>query len=222
MKRIALLVLPALLFFACKKDKVPYTENITSGEKWGLEIGSSYADVYSRLQTLGAEKNFTDVALVYQQPFSNPAEIKDRLAYYSSITLMKKTGAVQRAMIVFPQDKINAIEAGGSLPDEVSQWPGDVPDEIAFRKDDPVAVIYDKLAAIYEQPAYRDNYEIILPDKPLAKPYDPGMAKYNEWAFTFFVDVNPGTQGRSSVRLFFENGRLSRIRHDYTEADVYN
>jgi hypothetical protein len=101
----------------------------------------------------------------------------------------------------------------------VSKWPLDVPDTFAIHTNDPVAKIYDKLLAIYQIQEYSD-YQIILPEKTLSKPFDPDMVNYDEWAFSFSMDVKPGIGGSSSVRLVFKNERLFKLIHEYKENEV--
>jgi hypothetical protein len=164
-------------------------------------------------------KNIRDVAVAYREPYLKPEEIRQQLELYNAITVSTATGQVNRAVFHFSGDKVGTIETGGALPAEVLKWPADVPDQIAIHKNDPVNTIYDKLLAIYQLPAY-SSYQLILPDKPLAKPFDPDMSNYNEWAFSFSTDVSVSTRGSSSVRLFFKNGLLDKIRHEYREAEV--
>ena len=223
MKKIFLLIIPALFTLSCKKGgNVPRVETITSGTKWGIKIGASHAAVYAQLQKLGPEKNFNDIAVAYKQPFfSSPAAIQNKFEFYSAITLQKNTPVIERAIISYDKDKINSIETGGALSTEVAKWPKDAPDETALHKNDPVDKIYTKLLAIYQLPAYA-KYQLILPDKVLQKPFDPDMANYNEWQFYIFEDVKPGRTGRSFIRLFFKNGKLEKIRNQYDEYDVYN
>ncbi|TDQ09218.1 hypothetical protein [Pedobacter metabolipauper] len=219
MKRILLLAFSTVLLFSCKKDESSFTKTITRGEKWGIRIGSSPAEVFAQLQRIGPEKSFNEVGIVYRKPFSKPEDVANLLAYYHAITVITNTGRVDRAVIVFRSDKVTYISAGGALPAEVAKWPQDLPDEIAIHKDDPVNEIYDKLLAIYQMPAY-SGYELVLPDKTLSKAYDPDMANYTEWAFSFSEVVDNGMGGLSSVRLFFKNGKLSSIKHMYNEAPL--
>lgn len=221
MKRIILLIFPILFFFSCEReDSFPKIENITSGGKWTLQIGSSPIEVYSQLLDLGTEKKFDAVAIVYRKPFSKPEEVQNFLGLYRTITLESKSGVIDRVLIQFNQDKVSSIETGGAMLDATSSWPQNASDEIAIHVNDPIDKIYKKLLAIYKIPTYND-YQIILPDKSLEMPFDPDMANYGEWGFTFSYEVEPGRGGISSVRLFFENGKLSRIRHEYNEADLY-
>lgn len=224
MRKIALLALLVLLFFSCKKDSgAPYVETITKGDKWGLQIGSSFADVYSRLQALGQEKNFHALSLNSQPPILKPEDLQNRLELYSGLSLqIKDPGRIEQVIIYFSQDTIHSIEFGGGLPVETSKWPLDVADQIVLKKGDRVSGIYSKLLAIFQLPAYNNNYQFFLGTKPLDKPFDPAMTKSEEWDFDFLVTVRPGRDGRSSVNLFFKDGKLYKIVHSYNEGDVYN
>lgn len=221
MKKIILLIFSVLFLFSCEQTaNFPQIENITSGVKWTLQIGSTPVEVYSQLNTLGIEKKFNDVAIVYRKPFSKPEEIQNYLGLYPAITLQSKSGIIQRVLIQFNQDKVNSIETGGAMLDGTSTWPQNASDEVAIHINDPIGKIYEKLMAIYQIQTYQD-YQIILSDKSLEMPYDPDMANYEEWAFSFSYEVNPGRGGISSVRLIFNNGKLSCIKHEYIEADLY-
>lgn len=222
MKKKYLLIISALLLFSCKKDNTPpYTETITKGEKWGIRIGSTPADVFGRLQQLGAEKGFNQVSIVYRQAFSRPEEIQHHLYFYNAVTLISKTGRIDRALIEFSGDKVSSIAAGGAMPVVISKWPQDVPDAFAIHTNDPVTRIYDKLLAIYQIQEYSD-YQIILPEKTLSKPFDPDMVNYDEWAFSFSMNVKPGTGGLSFVRLVFKNEKLHKLIHEYKENEVFD
>lgn len=207
---------PVLIFTSClKTEDGTEVETITKGEKWGIRIGSTPEDVFSRLQSLGREKGFYDVAIVYRQPYADPTGIQHHLDFYDGVTLRNnRSGRLERAVIRFSDDVVDAINVGGALPTETDRWPTDVPEEVAITKGDPVGKLYEKLLAIYQQPDYSD-YGIVLPDKTLRKPFDPDMENYNEWAFTFFEDTdNVNKKARSSVRLYFDRGRLDKIHRE--------
>jgi len=221
MLRIFIFILPVLFLVSCERENgFPQIENITSGKKWTLQIGSSPVEVYSQLIKLGTEKKFEAVAIVYRKPFSKPEEIKNYLGLYRAITLQSKSGVIKRVLIQLDQDKVGSIETGGAMLDATSSWPQNTSDAIAIHVNDPIDKMYEKLLSIYQISEYID-YQIILPDKSLEKPFDPDMANYGEWGFSFSYEVKPGRGGISSVRLFFENGKLSRIKHEYNEADIY-
>jgi len=93
MLRIFIFILPVLFLVSCERENgFPQIENITSGKKWTLQIGSSPVEVYSQLIKLGTEKKFEAVAIVYRKPFSKPEEIKNYLGLYRAITLQSKSG----------------------------------------------------------------------------------------------------------------------------------
>src|SRR5665647_38286 len=130
MKRIILLIFPVLFLFSCvREDNFPQIENITSGKKWTLQIGSSPVEVYSQLHKLGMEKKFDAVAIVYRKPFSKPEEIQNYLGLYRAITLQSKSGVIERILIQFNQDKVSSIETGGAMLDATSSWPQNASDE---------------------------------------------------------------------------------------------
>lgn len=224
MKKFSLLALVILLFFSCKKDNgSPSVETLTKGDLWGLQIGSSFADVYTRLQALGREKNFDALSLNYQPPMLKPEDLQNRLSFYSGLTLqLQNPGRIEQVILYFSRDTIQSIEAGGGLPIEMAQWPADVSNQIALKKGDSVSGIYNKLLAIFQLPTYNNNYQFFLGSKPLDKPFDPAMTKCEEWDFDFSVTISSGRVGRSSVNLFFKDGELYKIVHSYSEANVYN
>lgn len=222
MKKLALLIVPLIFLFSCEKDDIlPSIENITSGKKWTLQIGSSPTETYSQLQELGIEKNFDDVAIVYRQPFSEPSELQSDLSLYRAITIGTTSGQIERVLIQFNQNKVSSIEKGGSLLDAISKWPENASNETAININDPLEEIHEKLVTIYQNPIYT-NYQITLSDKWLEKSFDPDMANYDEWYFTFSTNISASRTGTSSVSLFFENNKLSRIKHQYNESDIVN
>lgn len=218
MKKL-LFLFPFLFLFSCIKESLPTVETITRGNKWGLEIGDSAEKVYSRLQQLGVEKDFYQIAIVGRNSYSGPADLGSTLIYYDAITLQKNSGRIERVLVQFPEDTVALISAGGALPEEVNRWPLNVPDSSALIVGDEVMELYSKLQNLYQTSNY-DDFSIILPDKPLSKSFDPEMKKFTEWSFSFFVDAGPGKRGRSDVRLYFEAGSLEKIYHKYDEFQV--
>jgi hypothetical protein len=222
MKKIILLLLPFLSFSCIKDDNAAKVENITKGSKWNIRIGSSYSEVYSQLQQLGNEKQFYEVAVVRQQPLTKVEDLQNRFMYYSSLYLETTGAKTEQVYLGLGKDNITALQIGGLAPGETIKWPLNAADDIAIHKNDPLNTLYNKLLVIYQMPQYKDNYRIILSNKPLNKQFDPNMVNYEEWAFDFSANID-GTQrtGRSSVRLLFKNGKLNKIVHTYDEAEVY-
>lgn len=221
MKKIFLLFIPVLLLFACKKENgSPKVETTTSGSKWDIKIGSSYADVYAQLQKSGQQNNFNEVDIINQkQAFNKPEEIQQKFKFYSMIMLQKNTAELGGTSIIYDGSKITSITTTGTAL--ITKWPQDAPDETAFHENDAVDDIYNKLLSIYKLPDYA-NYQIILAYKSLSKPFDPDMANHNEWSFYITKYPKPGISGQYYVRLLFKNGKLSMIRSEYKESQVYN
>lgn len=218
MKKLFLLLIPAVLLFACKKDNtLPRTETTTSGSKWGIRIGSSAADVYAQLQVSSKQNNFEYVDVPSQKlTFTKPEEIQQQYKFYGMINLQKGTDG---ASIVYDLDKVVYITA--SIPAPTTKWPQSAAEGAAVVKGEPVNNIYNKLQTIFQQPAYAD-YTITLAYKSLNKGFDPDMGNYNEWSFYIFKDIKPSLRGRYYVRLLFSNGKLKQIVTEYSESEVYN
>lgn len=217
MKKISLLIVGILFLASCMKDNdFPRIENITKGNKWNLEIGSSQEKIYSRLQQLGKEKNFDRVAIVYRKPYSNPEDINNMMGFYDAITLQSSAAVIERTVITFVQDTVSSIEIGGGMLNPVAAWPQELPGKEAIQSNDQVKEVYQKLLRISQLPAY-SHYQIILPDKPLDRPYDPDMANYEEWYFTFSKNISNQKTGNNSIRLYFKNHQLAKIVNEYNE-----
>ncbi len=218
MKRIFYLFVLVSIFFSCKKEQTPpYTEVIKKGAKWGIQIGSSPAEVYVQLQKLSKEQSLYNVAVVGRKAFTSPTQLEALLPYYHFITLSRfDNGLLDRVVISFKDQAVEYIIAGNSLPQSTEKWPSHLPDEEAFLINDSKQQMYQKLKSLYQRPEFH-TYELILSDKPLDLPFDPDMSHYNEWAFTFISIVSYPTAGQSQVRLIFKSGKLNQIIHHYSE-----
>lgn len=223
MKKVFLVIFPVLFLFSCiKEDNFPSVETISSGSMWNLQIGSSHADVYAQLQKLGEKKDFNAVEVINQPTFPNLYELQNRLDLYYGISLEDPSSVYPNRVIIRSwKDTISSISEGGALPEEISKWPHNAGDDIAIHRGEHASELYNKLLNIYQTTAY-GNYIIRLSAKALGKPFDSNMANHDQWHFDFSTDVNAGRQGMSSVMLYFKNGKLNKIRHEYNEADVYN
>lgn len=220
MKKLSLLI-PVMLFLAsCMKDNsFPRIENITKGSKWTLKIGSSPEEVYGQLQLLGKEKNFNRVAIIYRKSYSTPEEIKKSISFYDAITLQSSSAVIERTVIKFVQDSVSSIEMGGGMLEPVSAWPQELPGKEAIQINDQVNEVYQKLLRFFQLPTY-NHYRIILPDKPLDRPYDPDMTNYKEWYFVFSRNISNLKTGNNAVRLYFKNNELVKIANEYNEYEI--
>ncbi|MCK0145857.1 hypothetical protein MWU78_09395 [Arenibacter sp. F26102] len=217
-----LLFFSVLCLLSCLKDDgFPQTETTTQGKKWNLEIGSSPLEVFGQLQELGTEKNIDRVSILYRLPYSNPEQIQSDIALYDAITIETTSGILERTVFQIDHNKVSAIEKGGGMLEPIQNWPEDLPSDASIYINDPVEVLMEKLTAIYQLPLYQ-NYQLVLPGKSLAKPYDPDMVNYDEWFFTFSENISSSVDGRNSVRLFFKNEKLVKIKNEYEEFEFVN
>lgn len=207
------------LLFSCLKEEIyPKREVITKGQKWSIKIGSSPSEVYQQLQELTQEKNFNSVNLDFRMPLNHPSKIKSDLRLYNSLTLSSTSGPLERIFFTFEQDQISAIEKGGGLLDSIDQWPETTAQELAIHRHDSIVNFLDKLNTLYTNPLYQ-AYQIILPPKPLSKPFDMIMEQYYQWSFAFSEQINTSEDRLSQVTLIFENGQLTKLRHDYNVVE---
>ncbi len=222
MKKILPILLVLFCIAGCKKEKQGnYSETITKGEKWGIKIGSSHAEVYTQLQKAGSSLDFQHVAIFGHKPYSSPESLGQLLPYYYALTVYNNTGTLDRVVLFFSGDKVQQIATGGGLTTPVSKWPENVTDDTAIKVDDPVSGLTAKLIKIHQLPAYA-TYGFVLSDKPLNKPYDPDMNNHDDWQFGFSNFVSASTSGSSTVALHFKASKLESIDHDYREGQIFN
>lgn len=211
-----------IVISACKKEKQgDYSESITTGEKWGIKIGSTQAEVYAQLQKAGSTLDFQNVAIYGRKPYSTPEKVAEIIPFYYALTIYSNSGTLDRVVFLFSADKIQEIATGSGLTTGVAKWPDGAADDTAIKVDDPVSVIGAKLLKIHQLPAYA-SYGFVLSDKPLNKPYDVDLNNYNDWQFVFSDFVSSSVSGTSTVKLHFNAGRLERMDHDYREAQIFN
>jgi hypothetical protein len=138
---------------------------------------------------------------------------------YRSITLEAPSGRIERVLIQFDQNKVEAIEQGGGLLDPIAKWPENISEQNTIHLDDPIDGIQKKLVGIYQNPTYK-NYRITLSNKWLEKDFDPDMSNYKEWYFAFSTDISFSKGSTSAVLLYFKNDKLFKIQHQYNEAEI--
>lgn len=196
----------------------PEVEDITSGHKWNLQIGASCDSVYQDLVELGEEKDFGAVALVGQKTFDDVHKIRPYFPYYNWVNFISTVGYADRVLIGLDSGRVSAIYAGGAMLDSVGYWPRNLDDEVAIiHHGDTFDELEQAFEAIQNHSHYQ-TYQYLLPDKPLHLPFDPAMRDISLWYFTFQEYYSSGElKGHSQVRLYFENEKLVRINHTFTE-----
>ena len=220
----SVLLMSALLFSTtgCIKEDFPKIEDITKGGKWDLNIGDSQESIYQKLQDLGKEMGFDRIAIVGRSAYDNAADIFESLPFYSWLIMKSTMGREDRVLIGMEDGQVTTLQGGGSMLDSLNHWPDPFTGEAVIRQGDTYEELQVALEAIHVIPQY-STYQFLLPDKPLGLPFDPDMRNYGQWYFTFFHAVDqPGVQGRSQVRLYFEDEKLVRIHHVYDEFEVVN
>jgi hypothetical protein len=217
MKRLLLITAAALLLASCtKKDNDHKRETITKGERWGIKIGSTGAEVYAQVQALSQVKDLSGLEVVGQYKFSSLDEIGERMTLYSGISLeMNNVVYPQRIAIGFGKEKVSYIDSGSAMLKPVPQWPAALPSAVALHNELPLNQLYARLKAI-KTSKILDNYSIGLGAKDLSKGYDPKMETYERWYFVFFDN----SRERYSISLYFKNGKLDKIYQEYDKFEI--
>ena len=114
-----------------KKEKQgDYSETITKGEKWGIKIGSSHAEVYAQLQKAGPTLDFQNVAIFGHKPYSSPESLGQLFPYYYALTIYNNTGTLDRVVLLFSGAKVQQIATGGGTGTSIASLdfrPGNSP-----------------------------------------------------------------------------------------------
>lgn len=217
MKRLVVLATAALFLVSCmKKDKDHKIENITRGERWGIKVGSSGADVYAQVQALSQVKDLSELQVVGQYKFNSPEDIGERMILYNGISLeMKDVPYPQRIAIGFGKEKVSFIDSGSANLNPIPQWPAALPRTAALRDSLPLNKIYALLKAI-KTSRILEKYTVGLGAKDLTKAYDPKMETYERWYFVFFDN----SRERYSISLYFKNGVLNRLVQEYDRMEI--
>lgn len=223
MKKLGFILISFLSLVSCLKDidddyrHKQVEEIITEGKKWTLQIGQTPAEVYAQIQALSKEKKFSSLYIPKKRSIK-VEELKNFQNYYDRIDFVIKTEH-KNITFFFKDDKIFDLgESRGDLGIIVryKYFPKDIEQENAVQVGDTSEKVYQKLLKIYETPKYRDNFVINLNIKTLEKPFDPDMVNYDNWNFQIYY----GGGKLSIVDLFFREGKLSQIKHIYSEGIV--
>lgn len=210
MKQLSLLLLSGLLLASCTKSgKDIKTESITQGAKWGIHIGSTPSEVYAQLQLLDEEKHISAVDVLNMPAFDNPVAVGPSITLYQIIALEEQNVSnPNRVLVAFNNNKVQ-VGTGTTSIDSVGRWPQNATDQNAIIYGEDVNTFYDKLLSVHAS-GVLNNYKIHLGPKTLAKEYDTRMESYSRWRISFLSDGI-----LSTVDLYFSEGRLERIYHEY-------
>ncbi|MCF8716371.1 hypothetical protein JM658_16190 [Joostella atrarenae] len=213
--------------------------NIIKGRQWNLKIGSSPEEAYHQLQELGKEKGFDDITLVGRSG-EHLASIGDNLALYNAVIVLRPRYDTDSVYIGFKDEEVTEIkrwrdplfvleewyeDETGEVPipfvpggltlkvDILENWPEEIP-ETSIKLGDHVTRASEKLGEIPNRLG-KTNMPIVLSEKNLEKEYDPEMARYTQWEFFFSEIRKDAGIGRYSMRLYFDNNKLKKIRKEY-------
>lgn len=240
MKKIVLLCISFIGCIACSDQKVPFgVTELTQGNQWNIKIGSTPKEVYKQLQRLGREKGFDKVDMVHRLE-ENVENAGSKLILYDAVIIRRPRYNIDSVYIEFKDEKVAAISRGRDFLYTVEEWfddqTGDVPMPFApgsttlsidilkrwpeetpgpsIHLGDRVDQVNEKLKEI-KHALGRSNLNLVLSEKSLGKAYDPEMKKCSQWEFSFSEREKEAQIGRYSIRLYFANNTLEKIRREY-------
>jgi hypothetical protein len=197
MKYLAALLLVTLFLGSCKKDnaipesllfqtsepsKIISSDTLTTGQWWGLSIGSNSTDIYSIIQNIQAEKKINYLGVVGNS-FTKIEDLENSIPLYKSIFLDQKEGSNNGIQIYFASNKVNTIWTNGGT--QLSKWPSNTGVASTIAKNDTIENIYAKLINIKQIEAYKNMFErVSLFYKDINKAFDPQMSKSPQWHFS--------------------------------------
>jgi hypothetical protein len=223
MKYFYLLFVVLMSFTACIKEesepkpivdpmpeKLLSRDSLTSGQKWGLAIGMSAAEVYSKIQAIKAERHIVHLSVV-GNVFTNLESLDNKIHLYTSILLDQKIGTENGIQIYFAENKVKSIWTNGGI--QLTSWPSKSNKTASvIVVGDQTTAIYPKLLNIKRMPLYASKFErISLFTKDLEQAYDMPLSMSTLWYLTSDTDNTSYTR----LYLNFKAGVLISI---YTEV----
>lgn len=216
MKSLLLLFVPVCLLFSCKKDDtIPVNEDITSGSRWGIMIGSTPEQVYGQLQDLPGGLGVKAVYSLPRHQYVKVSDFQGNPALYNTFMIhqIDSAGVVQ----IEYNNNISRIRWSGSdgiYP--LQRWPAGTTAYLSVG--DGGAALQTKMSEIFKAWPYHGNYEISMGNKPLTSGFDLEMKKWDTWQFATSAPVSATATGVYVVTLHFSSGKLGRINLQYQET----
>lgn len=224
MKKIAVLIALITFFTGCKKSiigpepagwYITERDTVTSGQYWGINIGDDHATVYSKIRTVRQEK-MIPALLLQDFYYTSLTAVKDKLPLYNTLSITRvSSGSVITVQFLFNNETVSLIysSAGGQL----NSWPSDFDDGATIRAGDNLATLYNKLAAINNQPLYAGYFkQVRLLNKNLDRDYEDGMSLAGSWK----IESHTEEKVITGLALVFKNHSLDSIliqKEEYTE-----
>ena len=218
MKKIYAFLLAAALFTACKKadtdDRIiiepPYqkliaSDTLTSGQLFGLTIGQTGAELYTKLQQVQATEKIGGLSVV-NNIYTSIDSLKTRLPLYTGIFMDEAIGTSTGVQLGFENNKVKTIFLNNGT--ELTRWPVNLGQNAGITVGDPVSAIYEKLVNIKKDPLSAKKLErLSIFFKDSNKPYDPQMSASPQWYFVSTISAKRYIH----VSLNFTAGKLVSI-----------
>lgn len=225
MKKIAVLIALITFVTGCKKRNIIGPEpsgwsiterdTVTSGQYWGINIGDDRATVYSKIRTLRQEK-MIPALLLQDFHYTSLTAVKDKLPFYNTLNITRvSSGSVITVQFLFTNETVSLIYS--SPAGQLNSWPADVDAGTTIRLGDNLATLYNKLAAISNQPLYAGYFkQVRLLNKNLDRDYEEGMSLAGSWK----IESHTEEKVITGLELVFKNHSLDSVliqKEEYTE-----
>jgi hypothetical protein len=218
MKNIYIFLLAAVLFTACKKADVdnrvivepPFqrqisSDTLTSGQLFGLTIGQTGAELYTKLQQIQVAEKIGGLTIV-NNGYSSIDSLKTRLPLYTGFFMDEATGTSTGVQIGFENNKVKTIFLNNGMM--LTRWPAGFAQNTTINVGDPVDDIYQKLVNIKKNPVPAKKLESLsVFFKDNNKPFDPQMSASPQWYFISTITA----KRYNHVSLNFTAGKLVSI-----------
>lgn len=180
------------------------SDTLRSGQQWGLAIGESAPAIYSKVQGLQSEKNFSSVNVV-GNVFTSIDSLQNRIPLYTSIYLDETQGTGSGIQIYFSDNKVKSIWTNDGLT--LNKWPATADKNATIATGDDITGIYQKLVNIKRTSFAKKLERISVFSKDLNSLYDPVMSRSRQWYFSWLA----GDKQFYVIQLNFEEGSLVSI-----------
>jgi hypothetical protein len=220
MKRfLPILSLIILAVTACKKEnsiketggpdpippKLISSDTLTTGGQWGIAIGQTSAEIYSKVQAMRSERGITHMVIV-NNVYTTLESLENKIPLYSSVYLDETRGTGTGIQLNFADDKVNTIFTNDGV--KLNMWPIGNSASATVAVGDSVDAVYQKLVNIKNQGTYANKFErMSIFFKDVAKAYDPQMSASPQWYF----GTIPSNKRYNFVQYIFTAGKLSAI-----------
>jgi len=218
MKKAYLLFLAAILFTACRKEDLdnriivepPFqsqisADTITNGQLYGLTIGQTSLEVYTKIQQVQAAEKMGNLNIV-NNVFTNIDSLKTRLPLYTGIFMDEEKGTPNGVQLGFENNKVKTIFLNDGTM--LAHWPSGFSTKAVINVGDPVDGIYQKLASIKKDDvASKKLQRLSVFFKDNNKPFDPQMSASPQWYFIATLSA----KRYNHVSLNFAAGKLVSI-----------